>query len=130
MAEDEYKMRCAKRTRAVVQFSRSEDFFEGILIGSLSSIPRWRYAATLEAKGRKASCARTSDALQALLRSTRVILSGKNVLCEFLINRDSSHEVFRLALYSSLMRASLYMSEKNDKVPFYVKYLMGVNLQC
>ena len=121
MAEEEYKLRCAKRTRAAVQFSRSEDFYGDILIGSLSSIHRWRYASTLEAKDRRTSCARTSDALQALLRSTKEIVGGKNVLCEFLINRDSPNAVFRLTLYSSLMRAELYISEKNDKVSFYVK---------
>ena len=117
VTEEEYAQRRAKRTRAAAQFARSEDSHDDIIVGSLSSIPRWRYASALDAKARNPGCARTEEALQELLESTKEIIGGKTFLCEYLINRDASDAVFRLAFYSSLMRAALYISEKNDKVP-------------
>ena len=112
MSEEEYAERRAKRARAVVSYSGTEDFFEDILIASLSAIPRWRYARTLESIGRDQGSARTADSLRALLVSTREIIEGENSLCDHLINECGSQWVLRMCLYSSLMRTALYISEK------------------
>ena len=110
--EEQYADRCAKRTRAAALFSKSDEFYEDILVGALSAIPRWRYARAIEVKGREPGCARTEDSLQALLGSKKEIIGGRNALCEYLIRRGWADAIVRLSLYSSLMRASLCISEK------------------
>ena len=77
MTEEEYAERRAKRARAAVLFSKSDEFYEYILVGALSAIPRWRYARALEVKDREPGCAGTEDALQALLESTNGIIGGR-----------------------------------------------------
>ena len=71
MGDEEYKGRCTKRTQSVLTFPRSEEFYESILIGSLSSIPRWEYARSVEEKECKDAFKRTDKALGALLESSR-----------------------------------------------------------
>ena len=126
VTEEEYAERCVKRTKAVVSYSRSDEFYGEILIGSLSAIPRWRYARVLEVKGRDPGCARTQEALQALLESTKEVISGENALCEFLIP-GKSDALARLALYSSMMRTAFYISEKNEVVSSSITFLKLVS---
>ena len=80
VGEVSYLERCAKRTRAVLDFSRSDEFYEHILLGSLSSIPRWRCDAALDAVDREPGAARSDEALMDLLDSTRGIVSAENCL--------------------------------------------------
>ena len=76
MGEVSYFERCANHARAVLDFSRSDDFYEHILMGPLSSIPGRRYSAALEAMGREPGAARSGDALMALLDGARGIIRG------------------------------------------------------
>ena len=57
-------------------FPKSEEFYDDIPIGARYAIHRWRYARVLEVKGRKPGRAKTEDALQAILESSREIISG------------------------------------------------------
>ena len=111
--------RCTNRTRAVLEFCRSDEFYEHILLGSLSSIPRWRYAAALDAVDREPGAARTEESLMDLLDSTREIISGKNYLVEHLVCNDKNPTRIRLALYASLMRSAVYLSEKNKVIALF-----------
>ena len=106
----------------MVTYSKSDEFYEEIPIGSLSATTRWRYARALEVKDRAPGSARTQEERQALLESTKEAIGGENAICEFLINRDGSDAITGLALYSSLMRAALYISEKNDDVSSLVTF--------
>ena len=116
MGEEEYLNRCTKRTKDVLNFSRSEGFRENILTGSLSSIPRWCYARKLEALIRDPKTPRATEALGALLESTRGIIRGENYTVNHFIGRDCNRGRLRLCLYTSLMRTALYLSEKNVTV--------------
>ena len=87
VGETEYLGRCAKRTRSVVQFSRSDVFYESLLIGPPSSIPRWRYARTLEEKDKSHSRSRSADASAALVDSTRQIIKGGNYTVQHFVDR-------------------------------------------
>ena len=77
----------------------------------------------LEVKDREPGCDRAEEAPQALLGTPKEVIGGGNVLCEFLINRDVSDAIVRIALYSSLMRAALYISEK------MIRFRRGVSFQ-
>ena len=103
LGEEEYLDRCAKRTSAVLTFSRSEEFYEGILIGPLSSIPRWKYDRVIEAAGREDGFPRTDDALNALLGISRGVISGRNPTVGHCVNRGGKS---RGELGSPCMRRS------------------------
>ena len=124
LGEAAYLERCAKRTRAVLDFSTSDEFYEHILLGSLSSIPRWRYAASLDAVDREPGTARSDKALMDLLDSTREIICGKNFLVEHLVSMDKNPLRIRLTLYTSLMRTALYLSEKNIGVALFDRQIL------
>ena len=124
MGAEEYLERCTQRTRSVVTFSRSEDFYENILIGSLSSIPRWKYARKLEEINHVEGKSRTAEASAVILESTRSIIKGENFTVEHFINREPNQNKIRLSLYAALLRTALYLSEKND---FGIH---GVSLPC
>ena len=102
----------------MLAFSRSEQFHEDILIGSLSSIPRWTYARTIEERECECSFQRTNKALEALLESSRKIITGRNPVFEHFPNREDNGERIRLSLslyiYYALMRTALYLNEKNE----------------
>lgn len=85
-------------------------------MGSLSSIPRWRYADVLEALGRETGTPRSEEALMALLDSARGIIIGKNFLVEKMVNNDKSSGAIRICLYAALMRTAIYLSEKDKRV--------------
>ena len=74
--EAEYLERCTKRTRPVANFPKSEEFYENILTGRPSSIPRWKYARTLEEAKSSENRPRTAESSAALLESTREIIKG------------------------------------------------------
>ena len=113
LGEIEYLDRCTKRTRSVVNFSKSEEFYENILIGSLSSIPRWRYARALADRKAGQGEPRTTNALSALFESTKTILKGENYTVEHFVNREANQNLIRLSIYASIMRTAVYLSEKN-----------------
>ena len=86
---------------------------EDLLVGSLSSIPRWRFARKLEGRGDEPNDKRVPDAMEALSKSTKDVLDGSNVVVEFLINREPCAERIRLKLYAALTRSMLYMEKKD-----------------
>ena len=129
MGSLEYLDRCAKRTRSVVQFAGSEEFYESILVGPLSSIPRWKYARALEAKDIKEGVSRTAEASAALVESTSDIIRGGNCVVQHFIDREEKQDLLRLSLYAALMRTALYLSEKNDTLPT-VRVILHVFLFC
>ena len=51
--------------------------------------------------------------MEALSNSTKDVLSGSNVVVEFLINREHCEERIRLKLYAALTRPMLYMEKKD-----------------
>ena len=114
MGSEEYKIRCTKRTQSVLEFSRSEKFHEDILIGSLSSIPRWVYARVIEGEEREDSYKRANRALEEFLESSREIINGQNQVVEHFLGGIEGEGDMRLSLYSALMRTALYLNEKND----------------
>lgn len=114
LAEADYLDKCTKRTRSVVKFSQSEECYESILVACLSSIPRWRYARKLSSKKAEENAPRTIEALAVLLESTRSIVKGEDPTVEHFINREENHMRIRLSTYASIMRTTLYLSEKND----------------
>ena len=58
-------------------YSRSEAFTEELLIGSLSSIPRWRFARKLEGLGEEPITRRVPDAMESFIRSSSEIITGE-----------------------------------------------------
>ena len=88
-------------------------FYESILIGSLSSIPRWRSSLALSDSTAEAGAPRATEALVALLESTRGIVSGDNYTVENFVNVEADQGGIRLSIYAETMRTALYLSEKN-----------------
>ena len=84
-----------------------------LLVGALSSIPRWRFARKLEGRGEEPNTRRVPDSMEALSSSTTDILNGPNVVVEFLINREPGAERIKLKLYAALTRSMLYMEQKD-----------------
>lgn len=94
-------------------YSRRDTFTEDLLVGALSSIQRWRFSRNLEGKGEEPNIRRVPDAMGALRASTRHILTGSNVVVEFLISREPGAARIKLKLYAALTRSMLYMEKKN-----------------
>ena len=57
---------------------------------------------------------RLGKALLAFYEKTCEIVRGENVVTENVIDREADPRVFKLTLYGALMRAYLYMAEKNS----------------
>ena len=85
-----------------------------VLIGSLSAIPRWRFARALCSEDIDATDNRSTQALSAFYESTSEILDSKNIVVEHLVNRETDAGLVRLMLYGALMRCYLYLAEKNE----------------
>ena len=100
--------------RSVLQFVKSELFYLEVTVGALSAIPRWHFARVLESKEGDSTSPRLWKALLAFYIKTCEILKGENVVTEHIISRESDSGMFRLTLYGALMRAYLYMAEKNS----------------
>lgn len=96
-----------------LMYSRSQGFTEELLVGSLSSIPRWRFARKLEGCGDEANVRRVPEAMDAFRESTVKILSGSNTIAEFLVNREDCAPRIKLKLYAALTRSLLYMERKD-----------------
>ena len=96
-------------------YSRSESLTEELLVGSLSSIPRWRFARKLEGRGEEPITRRVPDAMDAFLRSSSEIITGLNTVVEFLINRETSAPRIKLKLYAALTRSILYLEKKDSR---------------
>ena len=99
----------------MLEFAKTEEFFTNISVGSLSAIPRWRFARVLEVKAGDSHSPRLGNALGAFYLSTCEIAQGKNLLVEHIINRETHHGVLRMVLFGSIMRAYLYLAEKSDR---------------
>ena len=112
LGEEEYLDRCAKRTSAVLTFSRSEEFYEGILIGPLSSIPRWKYDRVIEAVGREGGFPRAADSLNALLESSRVIITGRNSTLGHFFNRGGVEGNYALFVFDAHATSALNVGEE------------------
>ena len=91
----------------VLNFSRSEEFYENILIGPLSSIPRWCYARKLESLNRAPETPRTTEALGALLGGKRGVIHGENYPVNHFIDRDCNSGRLRLFIYLVDARGAL-----------------------
>ena len=116
MDEEKYAQRCTERMRSVLDYTRSIKFHSDICIASLSSIPRWRFARALEDREATGTSPRLGTAMRAFYASTCSIIRGGDLLTEHLINRDPNAGTLRLSLYGSLMRAYLYLAERNGVV--------------
>ena len=81
-----YLGRCAERTRAFLDFARSDEFYAHILIGSLSSIPRWRYASVLEEVDRAHGPTKSEEAPISPHGGTRGAIIGEISLLGNTIN--------------------------------------------
>ena len=118
LGEAEYLDRCTKRTRSVVNFSKSEELYESILTGFLSSIPRGSYARALDETNIRDGRSRTAESSAALLESTREIIKWNSFTVEYFVNMGANQDKIRLSLYAALIRTSLYLSEKNLRYPW------------
>ena len=90
LRDEEYLARCAKRTSSAPISSRSVEFYEGILIGSLSSIRRRKYARVVDAAGLGDGFPRTTGELNALLERSMEIIPLRNPTVEHVVNRGES----------------------------------------
>ena len=100
--------------RTVIEYTQSEKFYSDVCIASLSSIPRWSFARVIEEREeKKGTSSRLGSALRAFYITMCKMVSGRDLLTEHLVNRGPSAGVLRLSLYAPLMRAYLYMAQKN-----------------
>ena len=114
MNEEKYAERCSQRIQSVVEYVKGDAFYIHVCVGALSAIPRWRFARVLEVRSDEGITPRLGNALQDFYKSTSEITCGSNALTEHIVNRDPSAGTLRLLLNASLMRAYLYLVEKND----------------
>ena len=96
--------------------SRANTLYVELVVGALSSIPRWHFARALGVRECDSYSPRLGNALDKFYTSTREVVEGRNILVEHLVNRERESGVIRLTLYASLMRSYLYLSDKNDPV--------------
>ena len=91
-----YAAKCSNRMSSVSEYVDGAKFFTDVAAGSLSSIPRWRFAWVLEAQAEEAHSPRTGNALRAFLLPTCEISQGKNLLVAHIANRGSSCGLLRV----------------------------------
>ena len=114
MDEEANAARCSKRMRSVLQFVKADVFYLDVAVGDLPAIPRWHFARVLESMEGDSTSPRLGKALLAFYEKTCEIVRGENVVTENVIDREADPRVFKLTLYGALMRAYLYMAEKNS----------------
>ena len=114
--EEKYAERCTKRMQSVRAYISSNTFYSDICVGALSAIPRWKFAQKLESRGDEGCSKRLTKALTAFYEETRAITLSKNVLVEHVVNRDPMGNTLRMLIYGAMIRAYVYLVEKNDRV--------------
>ena len=96
--------------RSALAYTKNDALYSDACVGSLSAIPRWRFARVLESRGEEGATPRLDNALSAFYDSTSKMTWGSNVLTEHILNKDPSAANLRMLLYGSLMRAYLYLA--------------------
>ena len=102
--------------QSVRAYISSNTFYSDICVGALSAIPRWKFAQKLESRGDEGCSKRLTKALTAFYEETRAITLSKNVLVEHVVNRDPMGNTLRMLIYGAMIRAYVYLVEKNDRV--------------
>ena len=100
--------------RSVLDFVKGGEFRPQLDVGALSAMPLWRFDREIEERGRESCAPRRKSALSSFLKSTCESTCPGNVLTDHIINREENAALLRMTLYGSLMRAYLYLSEKNS----------------
>ena len=82
---------------------------ENNIIAAVSSIPRWRFARSIEAKEEIGVTRNLDKAIVDFMDSSRVIISGKNNLCNFPVGRKPGKCALYIQIYAALARTALYL---------------------
>ena len=96
------------------RITRPIDPYVELIVGALSSIPRWRFARAIGVRECDTYTPRLGNALDTFYTSTCEVVEGRNLLAEHLVNRERESGAIRLTLYAALVRAYLYLADKND----------------
>ena len=105
------EIKSSDRLKNVIEFSRSEEFDSSIALALISAIPRWGFAQSMESRLVDANRPRgVARAVAKFVDLTRKILSGRDLVAEFLIRRFGAPDVFRTKVWAALGRAAVYLA--------------------
>ena len=87
----------------VLEFARSPKFSKSLLIATITSQPRWRYARALGSEFNAESGVGAPRAIKGLLKTTRSIIEGKDEFAEFFLNREDDHSDIRTEIWAAFV---------------------------
>ena len=97
--------------KSVIDFSKSEEFDRSIALALISAIPRWGFAQSMESRLVDANQPRgVARAVAKFVVLTRRILSGQDLVAEFIVRRLGLPDVFRTKVWAALGRAAVYLA--------------------
>ena len=102
---EEHKKRCETRMDKLRGFAQSPALIANLIPCCVSSIPRWEFARggqTTREVGSTKPCG-VVEGVRRMLSETGCILSGKNEVAEYLVNREVDNESLRLFSATSMM---------------------------
>ena len=86
--------------------------------GCVSSIPRWAYARSLASRKKKGDTADTpvgvSKAAKSIFSTTKKIMSGSDLLADYLIDDEELPSELRDVCSKSLLASSVYVLKSNQ----------------
>ena len=87
MDAEAHKEKCRVRMKSALEFTQGRSYSWNVLIATISALPRWRFARSLEADECDGCDSRLISARKSYYISCQEIVLGLNHFAEFFINR-------------------------------------------